>query len=45
MISTAVEKVDMSEYYYEIMFRTNMMFKNECYFNDKIFMIVGKDDR
>ena len=42
MVSTIVEKVEMTCYFYEIMFRTNMMFKNECYLNDKIFMIVER---
>ena len=45
MVNTIVENIDMSDYYYEIMFRTFMVFKNEFNISDKIFMIVRKDER
>ena len=44
IISTNVEKIDMTEYYYEITFKTHIMFKNEFSFSDTIFMIVSRKD-
>lgn len=41
-LSTIVEKVENKFYFYEIMFKAQMMFKNDFYLSDKIFMIVMK---
>lgn len=41
-ISTIVDKIETGCYFYEIMFRTQMMFKNKFCFNDKIFMLVDR---
>lgn len=42
---TCIEKIDLTEFYYEITFKTFILFKNEFGFSDTIFMIVGKDGR
>lgn len=42
-MSTCIVKIDLTEYYYEITFKTHIMFKNEFSFSDTIFMIIGKD--
>lgn len=43
-VATAIKEFDMTEYYYEITFKTHIMFKNEFCFSDTIFMIVSKKD-
>lgn len=43
-ISTIIEKIERSFYFYEITFSTQMRFKNKFILKDKIFMIVLKVD-
>ena len=43
-MTTCIEKVDLTEFYYEITFKTFILFKNEFGFRDTIFMIIGKKD-
>ena len=43
-MSTSISKIDLTEYYYEITFKTFILFKNDFSFSDTIFMLVSKGD-